>query len=1225
MPTYSGYSGYGQSSGTQGPSVLQLLTLMELQKRRQQGGFGSTIWDIIKGAGKGAGSIVGGVFNILMRPTWASASMVDELLNSKNTPWSNPLTAYGAGLAGKSKVGFGEVLRDSGILTGHDFTRGVAGFTLDVLGDPTTYAGLFAGPPGWAAVGAKQGAKLGFMEGSRAAAKAASKLGSKQAVDLTRISNKMLTAADDVSAAEYARQFMDVYGPTAADVLDTSLEKFAARKGLAEGLLATKNVDEAAAKDLLAEGSLVSQKAMARAEFKDHLRRAGLWEGGVRYKLPFLPEVKTPTFFHARKLPIGEKNIPVISALARHGGGTFLPDYMNKTLHAAKMATRHRARRLQEAYSNVIREAERVPGSRGLLTRGERIHAVDWAANKADVVINRDWEKGVYGDLNTDMIQNAVKAGELSADEANFLGNVVYRFGKHMWEQDMAYKIPYEKGYSLTREKGYLYVPEPFKPKILGRRGGRTVLTEAPYQKIKKSVRTSADMVEQGFSEKELDPLNRMLGRARSAGQKHADATMFDAVTKTFGQPMKLPDYDKMQSLQTHIDEVVGNRDNLWAARVTHEKMSAGDRGRMLFGGQNQMVKDELDRLTALPSVRKGLAARANRVAKAKYPATKKKAQADLDKYVKDLRKRAKDRVTKKLYPELRARHLKKYDQLTTDYVRSLKKLDNAARGLDNPNRALLQEVKDIREGGHLSLPFTMPDGSTMWTKIGLEPDIKEPLARMEKALIDFQDDEFAQITLQRYDKFLSQLRMFYTVWNPGYRIRNTVSDMWAMWLSGMGPVKAIHWGMKGHMQMRSATQALNKAARGEALTKAEQASVNLVNEAYDLGILAGFFEGDAALVRRLTSGGSRKKGHFWTEGWQPREGAGVGGHAAAAGAYPFRAYQEAMVNMNSAVENSTRLGHYLYKRSQGMPAAEAAEWVKLRHFDYEDLTTSELRFGKKVALFYTWTRKNLPYQIAALANEPGRYAAFPKMIMEGEQAAGDSQGEVLPDFLKEGFAFKTPGLGYVNPAIGAVDLRLLPERLPGQEGGAKFPIDQWMELINPIYRVPWEVVSNTNLRTGGPIAGEHPRNPVGSEIAAVLGNTPILSSLLNFGPTERRVGNEIVTGPGVSPWASYGASQVPLLNLIFNQRSNIRQKQRQGNAPVPLELLSWLGGVSAFNPNQEQMLNVQEALFSDQMNRMIRGLRDEDRLPEPDPRSMSDYELLKLALLKSVYGRPGG
>lgn len=1213
-------SGWG-SSASSGPTALQVLELMELERRKREGGHGNAIWDIIRGAGKGAGTIIGGIFNLLMRPTWAVASASQEALN--DTPYASPLSAAWAGLRGQSKIGFGEVLDESGVLSGHDFTRGTLGFMLDVGLDPTTYAGIFTGPPGWAYLGGRTGAQLGF----KGLPKVAAKLGGEKPTALTQLGHKMIHASDDTSASEYARLFLDEWGDTTFDPKAFSWSQdFAARKALADDLLGNRNIDLTNPLNETLRMGQTDMKSMALAEYKDHLRRVGLRKAGVRYKVPFGPEFRTGAKVKLGSAGLGERNIPVLSAGARHLGGTFIPGYGNKVLHAAEINARHRARMLQERYSNIIREAERTTRQSpkaGLLTRKERLEAADWAANKDELVIGRDWENGKYGDINIEEFNRAVRDKELTPGQAEFLSNVVYPFGRKMWEADTQFGIPYEKGYSLTKSKGQLYIPEPYKPKIKGATGGRSRMTEAPFQKIRKASRSYEDLIKAGFSEDELDPLARMLSRSRSAGQKHADAQFYRAATKAFGQPMKLPDVEKLDELTAEVDKLRMKREDLWIAKAAQ---GGPNRGSLFMGGMNKMVTEELDRLRSLPSVQRGLATRIARIQKAKYPATRKRYEKDLKDYRASLRARAKSRVTNKLYPELKGKHLREDERLAKREVKALKGMDNAGRALNNPNAVLLQDIRDIFQGGKLYMPYKLPDGREVSVKVGLTPEIKKSLSKMEKALIDFEDDEFAQVTLQTYDKFLSRLRMWYTVYNPGYRIRNTVSDLWAMWLSGMSPGLATRWGLKGHGQLQLATKAMDKVARGESITAAEQGAINFVDEAYELGILAGFFEGDAALVRRLTTGGSRKKGHFWKEGWQPKEGAGAFRKGTAATAYPFRAYQEAMVNMNSAVENSTRLGHYMYRRSKGMSPAEAADYVKTRHFDYEDLTTSELRFGKKIALFYTWTRKNLPFQLQQLGMEPGRFSALPKAIMEGEQASGDSEGEVLPDFLKQGFAFKVPGMGYINPAVGATDLRLLPQRLPGQEGGMSFPAKSWMELINPMYRMPWEIISNTNMRTGAPIAGQHPRNPLGPWPAALMENIPLLGSLLNYGPTERRVGKEQVSGPGISPWVSYAAAQVPFLNLPFNQMSNIRQEQRGDvQGPIPPYALSWLFGVSAFDPNQDQMLNVQDAQFAEEMDSIIRGMRDENLIAEPDPQELSDYELLRLALLKSVYGRPGG
>ena len=65
------------------------------------------------------------------------------------------------------------------------------------------------------------------------------------------------------------------------------------------------------------------------------------------------------------------------------------------------------------------------------------------------------------------------------------------------------------------------------------------------------------------------------------------------------------------------------------------------------------------------------------------------------------------------------------------------------------------------------------------------------------------------------------------------------------------------------------------------------------------------------------------------------------------------------------------------------------AQQLLFGHTDYGDLTPTEHSI-KKVAAFYTWTRKNAPLQVAEMARQPGKFTAVAKAY----DAAGGPQGE---------------------------------------------------------------------------------------------------------------------------------------------------------------------------------------------------------------------------------------
>jgi hypothetical protein len=449
-----------------------------------------------------------------------------------------------------------------------------------------------------------------------------------------------------------------------------------------------------------------------------------------------------------------------------------------------------------------------------------------------------------------------------------------------------------------------------------------------------------------------------------------------------------------------------------------------------------------------------------------------------------------------------------------------------------------------------------------------------------------------SDVATQQFDtawhKMVSRWKLGATVVNPGYAIRNTLSDAWNMYISGVPAWAMVKYGKKTTTMSRIAERALSKSAKD--ITDEEAKVLRVYAEAYYHGIMSGLYEGDIQEIAQFMKSGKGSVKELLK-----------GGHGLAA-------YTRMMSEFNRHRENWGRFAHYVYRREhENLSPAMAAAEVKAAHFDYEDLTEFEQRIKRNVIPFYTWTRKNIPFQIKQLASRPGRYSAFPKGMNEAEWAAGDGEGDVVPQYLRDAMAFKVPGGNsrYMIPQIGAADLKLLSN--PAQALG----------MMNPFLKIPAELATGKSFSTGAPIAGgTHPRNPLATDLGGLLGLVPGS----NIGQTERTVRGQQESGLGGSPYLSYAFGQVPFTNYFFNQRAGIRQKQRGEG----LGSLAYLGGLSITDVDSEQVATIEMLQFKNHMQKIIRGMRDEDFLDESVDKD-STYEQQLLGQIKSKMGRPGG
>jgi hypothetical protein len=521
--------------------------------------------------------------------------------------------------------------------------------------------------------------------------------------------------------------------------------------------------------------------------------------------------------------------------------------------------------------------------------------------------------------------------------------------------------------------------------------------------------------------------------------------------------------------------------------------------------------------------------------------------------------------------------------ELAQKLAKRLQKIDRqtqrALTALHNPD-----VPKDWLEVKNLKMPG--PGGKDV--TISVEPKIRAAMLRQRRIITD---DEALRQFDNAWHRGVAKWKVAATVVNLGYAMRNTMSDYWNMYLAGVPAWAMTYYSGRAARVMFLSEKALRNPSK---IGVPERKALSTFIEAYHHGILSGLYEGDIQEISRFLRSGQKGRARDFAKNGQF-----------------VAAYTRAMGDFNRHRENWGRMSHYLYRRDHEKmtPAASAIE-VKTAHFDYEDLTPFEQGIKRNFIPFYTWTRKNIPYQVKQLASRPGRYAAFTKAMNESEYASGDSKGDVMPDYLKNAMAFKVPfgDNSYFIPQIGAADLQRLqhPTQLLG--------------MMNPALKIPLELAANKSFHTQAPIfGGTHPRNPVSEAAAPFLNMIPGA----NVGRTERTVRGQQEAGTGAHPLVSYAAGQVPLTNFLINQMSSIRRKQRGEAGGVPMGALAYLGGLSMSDVDPDQALNIASLEWDDEMQKLIRGMRDEDILEEGD-KSLSPYERMLLAQLQQRLGRPG-
>lgn len=104
---------------------------------------------------------------------------------------------------------------------------------------------------------------------------------------------------------------------------------------------------------------------------------------------------------------------------------------------------------------------------------------------------------------------------------------------------------------------------------------------------------------------------------------------------------------------------------------------------------------------------------------------------------------------------------------------------------------------------------------------------------------------------------------------------------------------------------------------------------------------------------------------------------------------------------LGRAIEENARLAHFINKLDEFGNATEAARSVKKYLFDYGDLTAAERQIFKRTMAFYTFTRKNLPLEVGALLQTPGKFSHLQEARISAAGQAEKPKG-LYPSYLPE-------------------------------------------------------------------------------------------------------------------------------------------------------------------------------------------------------------------------------
>jgi hypothetical protein len=194
--------------------------------------------------------------------------------------------------------------------------------------------------------------------------------------------------------------------------------------------------------------------------------------------------------------------------------------------------------------------------------------------------------------------------------------------------------------------------------------------------------------------------------------------------------------------------------------------------------------------------------------------------------------------------------------------------------------------------------------------------------------------------------------------------------------------------------------------------------------------------------------------------------------------------------SVNMQAEDVIRIGTGMDIMKMGGSMEDALDRIATTQFDYSELTASERKINQRLVPFYTWLRKNVPYQLDRLGRNPSKFNRILTTKRNLEQ--GTEEEGTVPDYFLEPFGIRLPfswggARVYSIPDMPFQDLfRLDPtqyrEDEPWSYGIAQF-MNQMAWQMTPLIKTPIEAIApRARFQVPGyggvPFSGEYEETP---------------------------------------------------------------------------------------------------------------------------------------------------
>ena len=200
-------------------------------------------------------------------------------------------------------------------------------------------------------------------------------------------------------------------------------------------------------------------------------------------------------------------------------------------------------------------------------------------------------------------------------------------------------------------------------------------------------------------------------------------------------------------------------------------------------------------------------------------------------------------------------------------------------------------------------------------------------------------------------------------------------------------------------------------------------------------------------------------------------------------------------------LEDNARIANFVDGLRKGLTLDQAEARVRKTLFDYNELTKIEQEFFRRIMPFYTWSRKNIPFQAEMMLKHPGKYKAVETLRNEIESTTDAPDERLLADWFLSGYPTRVK----VNKETGIAEYFLANNWLPAADIWklASMPGQLFMDMLHPMIKVPIEFAVGESLFSHKKLDWNVKEDLLGFRVSQpiknMLGNLRVVMELDNF------------------------------------------------------------------------------------------------------------------------------